>query len=59
MNIFSKLFADPSKLIGIGMAGLGLAQMLLTNKQQSYERNAMKDELRKEILDDLMKKSSN
>lgn len=57
MNIIARLFADPSKLIGIGMAGLGLAQMLLTNKQQSYERNAMKEELRKEILDDIKRES--
>lgn len=48
-----KFEVDPSKLIGIGLAGLGLAQMLLSNKAQSYERNSMKAELRKEILEDL------
>ena len=48
---------DPSKLIGIGLAGLGLAQMLLSNKAQSYERESMKADLRKELLADLKQSS--
>lgn len=58
MNIIVKMFSDPSKLIGVGMAALGLAQMVLGNKQASYERNAMKDELRKEITEEILKKRS-
>lgn len=58
MNIFGKLLSDPSKLIGVGMAALGLAQMVLGNKQASYERKAMKAEIRKEVLDELTKSSN-
>lgn len=58
MKFLSLIKVDPSKLIGIGLAGLGLAQMVLSNKAQSYERDALKADLRKEILEDLMKQSS-
>ena len=58
MNVIVKLFSDPSKLIGVGTLALGLAQMVLGNKQASYERNAMKEELKKEITEEILKKHS-
>lgn len=54
-----KFEVDSSKALGIGLAGLGLLQMLLSNKAQAHERAAMKAELRKEIVEDLTKQSSN
>ena len=57
LKFLSFIKVDPSKLIGVGLAGLGLAQMVLSNKAQSYERNALKEDLKKELLEDLMKSS--
>ena len=57
MKFLSSIKVDPSKLIGLGLAGLGLAQMVLSNKAQAYERNAMKGEIVKEVLNE-MKQSS-
>lgn len=48
-----------AQLISLGLGALGLAQMLLSNKAQSHEREMLKADLKKEILDDLMKQSSN
>lgn len=50
LKFLSFIKVDPSKLIGVGLAGLGLAQMVLSNKAQSYERNALKEDLKKELL---------
>ena len=56
MNI-NNLKIDPSKVIGLALAGIGLVQMVLSDKAKNYERENLKAEIRKEILTEM--RSSN
>lgn len=51
-----KIKIDPGKALGYTVTALGLMVTLLSNKAEEYNRNAMKEELKKDILKDLSSK---
>ena len=50
-----KVNIDPKKALSVASMVLGVAGVLLTNKVDANNRSAMKDELKKELLDELSK----
>ena len=48
-----KIDVSPAKALGILVTGLTVAATLLSTKVESDNRQAMKDELKKEILNEL------
>ena len=45
-----------SKLVPVALVGLGLLETVLSNKKQADERNALKNELRDEIMKEIVDK---
>lgn len=45
----------PETLVSAGLAVLGVAQMLLTNKKDSNNRNSMKAEILEELKNEMSK----
>lgn len=58
MKFISKFKSDPSMTIGLALAGLGLLQAALSNKAKNYERESLKADLRKELMEDLGRSSN-
>ena len=52
---FKDIKFDTSKLLPMAVAALGIAGTLLSNKVDANNRKTMKDELRKELLDEITK----
>lgn len=50
-----KFKMDPTKILSIGVTLLGIAGTLLSNKVESNNRKIMKDELKKEIMKEILK----
>lgn len=48
-----KINIDSSKILPIAIFGLGILTSVLSNKNQANERNALKNELKEEIMKDL------
>lgn len=46
----------PETLVTVGMAALGVAQMVLTNKKDQTDRARMKAEILEDVMKDLPKK---
>lgn len=46
----------PEMLLTLGTVGLGVAQMLLTNKKDANDKAALKAEILKELADEVTKK---
>ena len=53
-NLISKV--DGKKVLSVAVTGLGLALTLLNNKVESNNRQALKDELKDELLKELTSK---
>ena len=53
-----KFEVKPSMPTGLALGALGLLEMWLTSKQQESEMEMLKADLKKELLDDIMKQSS-
>lgn len=47
----------PEMLLTLGTVGLGVAQMLLTNKKDANDKAALKAEILKELADEVTKKN--
>ena len=47
---------NASKLVPVALVGLGLLETVLSNKKQADERNALKAELRDEIMKEIVDK---
>lgn len=54
MKIFEK--ANMSKILPVAIFGLGLLTTALTNKNSAIERDAMKSELKAELMKELTSK---
>lgn len=52
---FKDIKFDGTKVLSVAVAALGIAGTLLSNKVDSNNRKAMKDELKKELLDEITK----
>lgn len=50
-----KIKIDPTKALSITVTVLGVAGTILGSVAQKNDRQAMKDELRNEILDEILK----
>ena len=50
-----KIKFDSAKLLSVAVTVIGVAGTLLSSKVESNARKTMKDELRKEILDEISK----
>lgn len=48
----------PETMVSAGLAVLGVAQMLLTNKKESSSRRSMKAEILKELKDEMLSKDN-
>lgn len=48
----------PETMVSAGLAVLGVAQMLLTNKKESSSRSSMKAEILKELKDEMLSKDN-
>lgn len=54
MNIMEQLKkVDKKKVLSVAVTGLGLAVTLLSGKVESNNREALKDELKKDLLKEL------
>lgn len=53
MKLFEKV--QPAKLLPLAIFGLGILTSVLTNKNAAHEREAMKGELKEELLKELSK----
>lgn len=53
MKIFEKV--KPGKLLPVAIFGLGILTTVLTNKNSAMEREALKGELKKELLEEISK----
>lgn len=51
MKLLEKM--QPSKLLPLAIFGLGILTTVLTNKNSAIERDAMKSELKDELLKEL------
>ena len=51
-----KINLNSSKATGFTLLVLGIAQMLLNNKKEVDSRNALKDELKEELMSELINK---
>jgi hypothetical protein len=51
MKLFNKV--NPGKLLPAVIFGLGILTTVLTNKNNDFEREAMKSELKEELLKEL------
>lgn len=47
----------PEMLLTLGTVGLGVAQMLLTNKKDANDKAALKEEILKELTEKVIKES--
>lgn len=50
-----KIKMDSAKALSIAVTVLGVAGTLLSNKVQANDRKAMKEELKRELLDEISK----
>lgn len=50
-----KIKIDPTKALSITVTVLGVAGTILTSVVQKNDRQALKDELRNELLDEILK----
>lgn len=50
-----KIKIDSAKVLSIAVTALGVAGTLLSNKVQANDRKAMKEELKKELLNEISK----
>ena len=51
MKLFEKV--NPAKLLPAAIFGLGILTTVLTNKNSALERDALKNELKEELLKEL------
>lgn len=56
-NIFKYIKIDPTKVLGIAVAALGIAGTLLSNKLEDRKMNDLKSELKDDILKQINKES--
>lgn len=50
---FKKINIDPTKILGVTVTVLGVVTTILQSKADDNNRKAMKEELKKEIFDEL------
>ena len=55
MNIKEKL--TPELLCGLGLMAVGFVQTVLTGKQQEYNQQKMKDEIKNDVIKSLSEKN--
>lgn len=53
-----KFEVKTSMVTGFALGAVGLLQLWLSSKQQESEMNALKADLKKELMDDFMKQAS-
>lgn len=51
---FNFLAGKPELIMSLVSGGLGLAQMLVSNKKEAFDKMALKNELKDEILKELL-----
>lgn len=50
-----KINVKPDLILGVASVALGVAQVLLNNKKEATNQNILKDKLKEEIVNDLLK----
>ena len=53
-----KIKIKPEAVVAVASIALGVAQALLNNKKDANDRAALKNELKEEIVKDLLKENS-